>query len=80
MDNGALLNTAGNSQCSTTAYDSNESTSLYLQLIKDVMKQDFQAVEAEFMELDEKNSRRMSQDMMYNLLKRYTMINLRARR
>ena len=38
--------------------------------IKTLLKQDYQAVEAAFQDLDTLNTRRISQEMMYQLLKK----------
>ena len=40
-------------------------------MIKELMKKNYQAVEEAFYEIDELNSGRITQEMMYKLLKRY---------
>lgn len=40
-------------------------------IIKDLLKSNYQAVESTFQELDEWNSKRLSQEMMFQLLKRF---------
>ena len=43
-------------------------------MIRDIMKRNYQAVEEAFYDLDENNTRRLSQETMYQLLKRYTSV------
>ncbi len=42
----------------------------FIQIIKDLLKRSYQDVEAAFVDLDEQNTRRLSQEMMFQLLKR----------
>ena len=46
------------------------STHQITRLIKEAFKNDFQRIEEEFQNLDEKNTQRLTQEMMYQLLKR----------
>lgn len=43
-------------------------------ILKDLMKNRYQDVERIFFELDEQNTRRMSQETLYQLLKKYVFV------
>ena len=43
-------------------------------MIREIMKRNYQAVEEAFYDIDENNTRRLSQETMYQLLKRYSYI------
>ena len=45
-----------------------------VQIIKDLLSKRFQDVERAFQELDESNTRRLTQEMMFQLLKRYIIL------
>ena len=56
--------------CLEEDYTSRRSPQVLFKLLKDLLKSQYQAVENEFCLLDEMNTGRLSQELMYQLLKK----------
>nr|XP_033799338.1 EF-hand calcium-binding domain-containing protein 6-like [Geotrypetes seraphini] len=62
-----------NAYSSTEDYDSRRTPKQLFKIIKNLLHKNYSAIEKEFEELDEMNSRRLTQENMYFLLKRFNI-------